>query len=61
MSKTFDRINKALRAGSADAQRKAIAAAGAGLASTTQGRARVFVDRKREQDRRACRGRVDCD
>lgn len=32
-------------------------ASGAGLASTTKGRARTFKDRKKEADRNACRGK----
>ena len=35
------------------------AARAAGMASTTFGRARRFKDRKREEDRKACRKPVD--
>lgn len=45
----------------APAQKAALRAAGAGLASTTRGRSRVFVDRKKQQARRACRRRVALD
>lgn len=34
-------------------------ASGAGLASTTKGRARTFKDRKKEASRKACRGKVE--
>jgi len=38
---------------------EAVQRRGAGLASTTRGRARIFKDRKKEQARRACRGKVN--
>lgn len=33
--------------------------AAAAMASATKGRARTFVNRKREASRKACRGKVD--
>ena len=38
-------------------QVEAIKARGAGMAAATKGRARTFVDRKKERARNACRGR----
>lgn len=32
---------------------------GAGMASATRGRARTFTDRKKEEDRNACRGKQE--
>lgn len=55
------KVNKALREGSKKAQANALRSAVAGMAAATHGRARLFVDRKREANRRACRGRIDCD